>query len=58
MVSFFGGRAELWPAFHDAVDRVRHETSPARIVRPATAASYVESSAWAPAPPRATRSSN
>ena len=23
MVSFFGGRAELWPAFHTAVDRLR-----------------------------------
>jgi DNA-binding CsgD family transcriptional regulator len=78
MVSFFGGRAELWPAFHDAVarlrprppqllwilahtfsdparrartvlgqldtaiDRLRTEISPARIVRTAIAASYLD----------------
>jgi DNA-binding CsgD family transcriptional regulator len=78
MVSFFGGRAELWPAFHTAVarlrpqppqllsilahtfsdparlaqpvldqldaavDRLRKETSPARIVRTAIAGSYLD----------------
>jgi DNA-binding CsgD family transcriptional regulator len=78
MVSFFGGRAELWPAFHAAVarlrprppqllsilartfsdparlaqpvlgqldtsiDRLRTETSPARIVRTAIAGSYLD----------------
>ena len=78
MVSFFGGRAELWPAFHTAVerlrpqppqllsilahtfsdparlarpvlgqldtaiDRLRTESSPARIVRTAIAGSYLD----------------
>jgi DNA-binding CsgD family transcriptional regulator len=78
MIAFFGGRAELWPPFHTAVDRLRpkppqllsilahtftdpvrlglptlgqldraitrlrHETSPARIVRTAIAASYLD----------------
>jgi DNA-binding CsgD family transcriptional regulator len=78
MVSFFGGRAELWPAFHAAVgrlrpqppqllsilartlsdparrarpvlgqldaaiDHLRTETSPARIVRTAIAGSYLD----------------
>lgn len=78
MVAFFGGRAELWPSFHTAVDRLRpqppqllsilartytdparlalpvlsqldsaivglcHETSPARIVRTAIAANYLD----------------
>ena len=78
MVSFFGGRAELWPAFHTAVERLRPqppqllsilahtfsdparlarpvlgqletaidllrtETSPARIVRTAIAGSYLD----------------
>jgi DNA-binding CsgD family transcriptional regulator len=78
MVAFFGGRAELWPAFHTAVarlrprppqllsilahtfsdparlaqsvlgqldaaiDRLRTETSPARIVRTAIAGSYLD----------------
>jgi DNA-binding CsgD family transcriptional regulator len=78
MVSFFGGRAELWPAFHTAVarlrpqppqllsilagtfsdparlarpvlgqldtaiDHLRTETSPARIVRTAIAGSYLD----------------
>jgi DNA-binding CsgD family transcriptional regulator len=78
MVSFFGGRAELWPPFHTAVerlrpqppqllsilaqtfsdparraravlgeldgaiDRLRTESSPARIVRTAIAGSYLD----------------
>ncbi|MEN3357751.1 MAG: hypothetical protein V7637_1733 [Mycobacteriales bacterium] len=78
MVASFGGRPELWPAFHTAVDRLRpappqllailsrtfsdpahlalpvlhrldgaiarlrNETSPARIVRTAIAASYLD----------------
>ena len=78
MVSFFGGRAELWPPFHAAVarlrprppqllailartfsdparlarpvlgqldtaiDRLRSESSPARIVRTAIAGSYLD----------------
>jgi ATP/maltotriose-dependent transcriptional regulator MalT len=78
MVSFFGGRAELWPAFHTAVERLRPhppqllsilahtfsdparrarpvlgqldtaierlrtESSPARIVRTAIAGSYLD----------------
>jgi len=78
MVCFFGGRPQLWPTFHAAVDRLRprppqllsilgntfsdpahrahavldrldaatarlrHETSPARIVRTAIAGSYLD----------------
>lgn len=78
MVCFFGGRPQLWPAFHAAVERLRprpprllrilgstlsdpahrahselalldtaidglrHETSPARIVRTALAGSYLD----------------
>ncbi len=49
MVSFFGGRAELWPAFHTAFDRLRPRppqllfilahtfSDPARLARPAVA---------------------
>jgi DNA-binding CsgD family transcriptional regulator len=49
MVSFFGGRAELWPAFHTAFDRLRPRppqllsilahtfSDPARLARPVVA---------------------
>ena len=65
MVSFFGGRAELWPAFHTAVGRLRPRppqllsilagtfSDPARL-RPARprSAGYRRSTACTPSPAR------